>query len=97
MLKLAICETFNKSIHGITLNTSKDIEGQYLIESIDLEDFYSGDYKKFRLGKGIEDANYKVQLEIVEEHTLEGGETVGVIKTCALKRLQRRWRKYVTN
>lgn len=92
MLQLAICENFDAVAHGTTLNSAKGIEGHYLIESINLDDFYSSEYKSFRLGKGIDDSNYQVQLEIVHAHELEGGEAVGILKTAGLKRLQRKWR-----
>lgn len=92
MLQLAICERFDAMAHGIANNSAKGIDKHYLIECIDLDDFYSGDYKDFRLGKGIGDSNYNVRLEIVEAHELEGGEAVGVLKTHPIKRLQRKWR-----
>ena len=89
MFQLAICERFDAAAHCVSAASAKGIEGHYLIESIDLDDFYSGDYKEFRLGKGVDDAEYEVRLELVEAHELEGGEAVGVLKTQALKRFQR--------
>ena len=93
MLQLAICERFDATAHGVSSASAKGIEGHYLIESIDLDDFYSGDYKEFRLGKGVDDAEYEVRLELVEAHELDGGEAVGLLKTHALKRLQRKCRQ----
>lgn len=93
MLQLAICERFDATAHGISPASAKGIDGHYLIESIDLDDFYSGDYKDFRLGKGVDDPEYEVRLELVEAHELDGGEAVGVLKTHALKRFQRKCRE----
>ena len=95
MFQLAICERFDATAHGTSPTSAKGIEGHYLIESINLDDFYSGDYKEFRLGNGVHDAEYEVRVEIVEAHELEGGEAVGVLKTHALKRLQRKCKREV--
>ena len=92
MLRLAICEPFEAALHGKTRESAKDIEGRLLVEHVDLDDFYSDDYKEFRLGRGIDDPNYTVRLEIVETDELEGGEAVGTVRTQALVRLQRKWR-----
>jgi hypothetical protein len=92
MLQLAICERYDARNHGKTEKSAENIEEHFLIESIELNDFYSGDYKHFRLGNGVEDPQYNVRLEIVEEHELEGGEAIGIVKTRALKRFQRKWR-----
>jgi len=45
--KLAICAIFNPELHGHDTLSSPNIENQYIVHTIiDIEDFYSNDYKQ---------------------------------------------------
>lgn len=112
---LVICELYNPKIHGITRNSSSNINGQFLVhtsfhmddfmedEWIDVLDMMRSQYASYpqhikihdhiRNYKNIIDNNNYFKLDIVKMIELPGGETIGIIKTNGLKRLQKQFKR----
>jgi len=94
---LAICELFVPSIHGKTMRSSRDIDGQWLVYTcIPIEEFYDDSYREDIEALSLQHhhAVRSVRLDIIVMSELETGcELVGFIKTHLLKIIQRKWKK----
>ena len=119
MFQLAICELFNRNIHGYSNQSTYGIDSHILVNTtFEAEEFmndewvpvldmmrtsyqaYSPNVKQhlyIRNYRHIVDNPSYYKLDIIQLHELEGGECVAVVKTCLLKNLQRRWRKWMNN
>ena len=105
--ELAICELYNKKIHGFDKNSDKNIDSHFLCHYIDSSDdnnieeivqVFQRDGGNFREHEFIR--NYRIitnklnyNPQIAEIFYLSGDECVAVLKTFWLKIVQRCWKR----
>jgi hypothetical protein len=94
---IAICQPYNKYIHGQTQDSNPYINRHFMVEEIVyIEEFYNNLYRYSIQQLSFLNANRRIPiptLEIIEPIELSSGESVACIKTFWLRIIQRKWRK----
>jgi len=96
---IAICQPYNKYIHGQTQDSNPYINRHFMVEEVVyIEEFYNNLYRYSIQQISFLNANRNLflpnpTLEIVEAIELPSGELVACIKTFWLRLIQRKWRK----
>lgn len=113
---IALCEIYNKHIHGFDDNSTRDMDQRILASYTFTPDEFMDPHEWMPLlanmrtaysqyspaakthprirnyGRIVDDPGY-YKLDIVEVEEMPGGETCAVIKTGAIKAIQRKWRR----
>ncbi len=103
---LAVCELHHPTTHGLTEASSANISSHFLLlEEVSSADWPGEDsslpppphapHPYVRCYGELARHPRCSGLQVVREHVLEGGESVAVIHTGAIRRLQRKWRTRV--
>jgi hypothetical protein len=102
---LAICQTYNQYLHGLTTESDVNIDKYVMVEEVvEQDDFYDKVYVEI-IGQILQ-MNTRIirhynsmenivppSLEIIQLIELSTGENVACIKTFWLKIIQRKWKK----
>ena len=96
----ATCQKFSPLIHGFDNNSSKNIDGYYMVmdtimcfQSLIRAKYLVSNQNSYYYYSGV---NSKVSIELIEPVFMEeGGEIVAIIKTIWLRIFQRTCRKKI--
>ena len=111
-MTLAICEPHHPTLHGLTQSSTPGVPGHFLllekVSNGEWEEEGAGvcppqpppcrvPHPLLRNYRSLSRVPRMRGLHIVKEYTLSGGESVAVIHTGAIRRLQKKWRSHMAS